>query len=48
MKKEAIYISYSKTNQAYFIMFYDSILRIFNNKEEANNYLKEISNKKEK
>lgn len=43
MKKEGIYISYSKVNQAYFVMFYDSILRIFNTKEEAKYYLKEIS-----
>lgn len=53
MKKEKIpwdgvYISYSKTNQAYFVMFHDLILKIFNTKEEANSYLTEISNKGEK
>jgi hypothetical protein len=44
MKKEGIYISYSKVNQAYFVMFYDQILKICNTKKEANCYIKEISN----
>ena len=44
MKKEGIYISYSKVNQVYFVMFYDQVLKICNTKEEANDYLKEISN----
>ena len=46
--KKGVYISYSKVNQAYFVMFYDQILKIFNTKEEANSYLTEISNKGEK
>ena len=39
-----VYIAYSNVNQAYFVMFYNQILRIFNTKKEAKSYLTEISN----
>jgi hypothetical protein len=45
MKPDEIYISYSKVNQAYFVMFYDQILKILNTKKEADSYLTEICNK---
>jgi len=45
VKDKGVYIAYSNVNQAYFVMFYNQILRIFNTKEEAKSYLTEISNK---
>ena len=44
VKDKGVYIAYSNVNQAYFVMFYKQILRIFNTKKEAKSYLTEISN----
>lgn len=38
-------IVYSPVNQAWFVMWHDSVLRIFNTKVEAEAYVKEVSEK---
>ena len=42
--KKAFYIVYSKMNQAYFVMFFEQVLRICNDKIEADEYLASIVN----
>lgn len=40
----ALYIKYSPVNQAYFVMWHDTVLRIFNDERDANNYVRELRN----
>lgn len=42
MIEKAFQIKYSPINMAYFVVFYDSVLRIFNTREEAEQYVQEI------
>jgi hypothetical protein len=39
-------IRYSPVNQAYFVMWHDQVLRLFNRREEAERYANEITEKK--
>jgi len=43
--KKGIYKRYSKVNQAWFVMWHHELLRVFNDEEEADHYIKELLNK---
>lgn len=37
-----IHIEYSNVNQAWFVMWYDQVLRIFNEKDDAEYYVETL------
>jgi hypothetical protein len=44
-KSSGIHLKYSPVNQAYFVMWHNQVLRIINDKKEAEEYVKEIGGK---